>query len=93
MTAPAAALDPATAAALLDREAGLLTEVLDGVALASGPDTWQGPAADRFADALDGHRRSLRAAADDLRALARRMAVGMIAGGPEPGRRWLRTVR
>lgn len=71
-------------AALLEREAGAVAEVLDGVALASGPDTWQGPAADQFAGELDGHRRALRAVADELRLIARRLAV-LPTATPTPG--------
>src|SRR5437764_544113 len=58
--------------AALEREAAVLEAVLDPVVRASGPQTWQGPAADQFARELDARRRRLRAVAGDLRAGARR---------------------
>jgi hypothetical protein len=61
--------------AALEREAAVLEAVLDPVVMASGAQTWQGPAADQFALALDERRRRLRAVADDLRAVARRQLV------------------
>jgi len=77
-------LDDATlSAAVLEREAATLETVLDAVVVASGPDTWQGPAADQFTSALEDRRRRLRALADDLRAAARRQRVQLIAGDAE----------
>lgn len=62
-----------SAAGRLEQQAGWLAGALDAVMAASGPEVWQGPAADRFIDGLRQQRAALRSAADELRSVARRL--------------------
>lgn len=80
MTAAAAAGTADGSAIALDRQAGVVAELLDAVAAASGADTWRGPAADAFAASLEQQRRMLRIIADDLRSAARQMLVAAATG-------------
>lgn len=75
--------DRSEAAVLLAREAAVVAEILDPVAAAAGPATWQGPAADQFEHELEARRRLLRAVADQLRGTATRvLAEPVTPAGP-----------
>src|SRR4051794_11994102 len=85
------------AAARLAAEATWMPAALDRIAVASGPDVWQGPAADRFeADLLD-QRRRLGVVSDQLWTLARGFVIVaddmdagtlLARGVAEPGGQW-----
>jgi hypothetical protein len=59
----------------LAAQADWLASALDAVPVASGPETWRGPVADRFAADLDDQRRRLRALADEMRAASQVLLI------------------
>lgn len=63
------------AAAHLRAQADWLAAALDSVPELSGPQTWRGPVADRFASDLEDQRRRLRALADELRSTSQLLNV------------------
>ena len=63
------------AAQHLAAQASWLPAALDQIVGRSGPAVWRGPAADRFAEELQMHRRRLRALADELEMAARSCAA------------------
>jgi len=68
-TGPTAA-ELRTAAARLQQAADWLPGALDQAASCTGLAVWQGPAADRFSEALADQRRRLRSVADGILTLA-----------------------
>jgi hypothetical protein len=75
----AATDDVRRAAAALTEQARVLSQVLDDVVHSTGPETWMGPAADRFRWELGEHLGRVAAAQQDLlnaaRALSSRAAA------------------